>query len=161
MRVAAKHAVIYAGRGRRPIAFLHIFVSSRLTRLGKSFTDQSAANPFLSSTSPSICSTCARPPPFGHSLLRCSRCKCAYYCSRTCQKQAWKLHKTECDPVSAPSPSTVLDTPDVSIPSSPAHVTEAPQFNLTAEIIRDAPSQCDAIHDAVYTASPAEQRDTF
>ncbi|XP_022049275.2 histone-lysine N-methyltransferase SMYD3 [Acanthochromis polyacanthus] len=29
-------------------------------------------------------------------LLRCSQCKTARYCSITCQKQAWSVHKREC-----------------------------------------------------------------
>ncbi|KAF1966542.1 hypothetical protein BU23DRAFT_560119 [Bimuria novae-zelandiae CBS 107.79] len=87
-----------------------------------------AADPFFSTTLPTTCSTCTRPPPSGHSLLRCSRCKRAYYCSRTCQKQAWKGHKADCDPVSAPSPSSVLETPDVSVPGSPAMATDEHHF---------------------------------
>lgn len=33
-------------------------------------------------------------------LLRCSKCKLAKYCSRECQKKDWPLHKTQCDPES-------------------------------------------------------------
>eukprot|EP00656_Telonema_subtile_P020871 TRINITY_DN2192_c0_g1_i2.p1 TRINITY_DN2192_c0_g1~~TRINITY_DN2192_c0_g1_i2.p1 ORF type:complete len:311 (+),score=57.84 TRINITY_DN2192_c0_g1_i2:127-1059(+) len=29
-------------------------------------------------------------------LSRCSRCKCAEYCSKACQKKAWKQHKLTC-----------------------------------------------------------------
>ncbi|KAF0698282.1 Aste57867_11075 [Aphanomyces stellatus] len=29
-------------------------------------------------------------------LMRCVRCQNAYYCSRECQKEAWKLHKGDC-----------------------------------------------------------------
>ncbi|PHJ25192.1 histone lysine set [Cystoisospora suis] len=29
--------------------------------------------------------------------LRCSRCKCTYYCSAACQRAAWSEHKTECE----------------------------------------------------------------
>ena len=28
--------------------------------------------------------------------LRCSRCKVAKYCSKECQKDAWKQHKKQC-----------------------------------------------------------------
>jgi len=32
-----------------------------------------------------------------HADLKCSRCKCVYYCSQTCQKKDWKEHKKPCD----------------------------------------------------------------
>lgn len=33
-------------------------------------------------------------------LLACSRCKCVYYCGKTCQRQDWKnRHKSFCQPV--------------------------------------------------------------
>merc|ERR1711933_610028 len=32
----------------------------------------------------------------GDSLSQCSRCKCAYYCSRDCQVKDWKEHKNLC-----------------------------------------------------------------
>ncbi|KAG9412882.1 hypothetical protein AC1031_015775 [Aphanomyces cochlioides] len=31
-------------------------------------------------------------------LLRCVRCRSVFYCSRECQKEAWKLHKGGCHP---------------------------------------------------------------
>lgn len=31
-----------------------------------------------------------------NTLLRCASCKFARYCSRECQKKAWKTHKKEC-----------------------------------------------------------------
>mmetsp|Transcript_29811 Transcript_29811/g.46743 ORF Transcript_29811/g.46743 Transcript_29811/m.46743 type:complete len:281 (+) Transcript_29811:231-1073(+) len=31
--------------------------------------------------------------------MYCSRCRCATYCSRECQKTAWKVHKSNCDKV--------------------------------------------------------------
>ena len=31
-----------------------------------------------------------------HQLMRCSRCKLAEYCSKDCQKNDWKNHKTVC-----------------------------------------------------------------
>ena len=30
----------------------------------------------------------------GSSMLKCSSCNCTYYCSRECQKRAWKYHKS-------------------------------------------------------------------
>ena len=32
----------------------------------------------------------------GSSMLKCSDCNCTYYCSRECQKKAWKYHKSAC-----------------------------------------------------------------
>ncbi|VDC04692.1 unnamed protein product [Peniophora sp. CBMAI 1063] len=32
----------------------------------------------------------------GRELQRCSGCKTAFYCSRSCQKQDWRRHKVEC-----------------------------------------------------------------
>ena len=38
------------------------------------------------------CSVCSKP-----SLLRCSRCLSIQYCSQSCQKQNWSLHKLSCN----------------------------------------------------------------
>jgi hypothetical protein len=40
---------------------------------------------------PRRCTECREPGE-----LRCSVCKDAWYCSRTCQRKAWKHHKPEC-----------------------------------------------------------------
>lgn len=45
-----------------------------------------------------------------------------------------------------------MNTPDVSMPGSPATAADDHQFNLAAPIARDVANQCDAIHDAVYGA---------
>ncbi|XP_076834812.1 histone-lysine N-methyltransferase SMYD3 [Brachyhypopomus gauderio] len=44
----------------------------------------------------SVRSTCHYCLSRGDSLLRCSQCKSARYCSSQCQKQAWPEHKREC-----------------------------------------------------------------
>jgi hypothetical protein len=38
-----------------------------------------------------ICMNCRN-----HCNMRCSQCKCVYFCNRECQKAAWKIHKDEC-----------------------------------------------------------------
>ncbi|RHY83885.1 hypothetical protein DYB37_002333 [Aphanomyces astaci] len=43
----------------------------------------------------SVCDSCHQQHA---KLLRCVRCLAAYYCSRECQKAAWKLHKGDCEP---------------------------------------------------------------
>ncbi|CBY24692.1 unnamed protein product [Oikopleura dioica] len=39
---------------------------------------------------------CAQCCVFKPKLLRCAGCKLQYYCSKDCQKSAWKIHKEEC-----------------------------------------------------------------
>ena len=36
-------------------------------------------------------------------LLRCTRCRQAHYCSKTCQRSDWKVHKRVCTPVPHPN----------------------------------------------------------
>ena len=38
------------------------------------------------------CQTEGRSPP----LRKCMQCEVAYYCSKTCQRGHWKVHKTAC-----------------------------------------------------------------
>lgn len=37
-------------------------------------------------------------PTQGNTFKACSRCKTTYYCSVTCQRAAWKVHKRVCSP---------------------------------------------------------------
>jgi hypothetical protein len=39
-----------------------------------------------------VCGGCAKP----YGLQRCSSCKIIKFCSRDCQKSAWKFHKQAC-----------------------------------------------------------------
>ena len=44
-----------------------------------------------------ICGSCCKQAvQDGHELLKCSRCKNQWYCSKYCQKQHWEMHKTVC-----------------------------------------------------------------
>lgn len=42
------------------------------------------------------CDFCHMAPEKLELLLRCSRCKQAWYCNQTCQRSAWPQHKQEC-----------------------------------------------------------------
>ncbi|KAJ5368947.1 uncharacterized protein N7496_008707 [Penicillium cataractarum] len=42
------------------------------------------------------CNSCGFTPSLDVSLMRCSRCKQAYYCSKDCQMEDWKTHKKNC-----------------------------------------------------------------
>ncbi len=46
------------------------------------------------------CWACAKAedPQGNWKLLVCQRCRTAYYCSKECQRSAWKEHKAECEP---------------------------------------------------------------
>jgi hypothetical protein len=89
-------------------------------------------------TAPMTCSTCGGAPTIGLSLSRCSRCKNAFYCSKTCQKSAWKLHKYDCVPTGALHglfpPSSAMHTPDISTPASPVAEESIAEPSLSAEL---------------------------
>ena len=44
------------------------------------------------------CAVCGVPKYLAASMMICSRCKRAYYCSREHQKAHWKVHRTTCQP---------------------------------------------------------------
>jgi hypothetical protein len=45
-----------------------------------------------------FCRKCDEVDDASERFKQCSRCKVAYYCSRECQKEHWKIHKKECLP---------------------------------------------------------------
>lgn len=51
--------------------------------------------PWPEVTGARCCTTCKKVLPHSK-LLRCARCKSAFYCHRTCQKRNWKRHKQWC-----------------------------------------------------------------
>ncbi|XP_033321776.2 SET and MYND domain containing, class 3 isoform X1 [Megalopta genalis] len=42
-------------------------------------------------------------------LSKCSACQCVYYCNRSCQQDAWSIHKTECPKLKKVLPKIVPD----------------------------------------------------
>ncbi|KAI9009079.1 hypothetical protein DFJ74DRAFT_686761 [Hyaloraphidium curvatum] len=43
-----------------------------------------------------LCGECGAKATKDKKLQQCSRCHATWYCSRECQKEAWKLHKDRC-----------------------------------------------------------------
>ena len=61
------------------------------------------------------CAACFKQaPPAPASLLRCSKCKWARYCSRSCQASDWPHHKHECPALAA------ADSPLLSLNDAPS-----------------------------------------
>ena len=54
-----------------------------------------------------ICDDCLSPVD---GLQRCSACKMVYYCDKTCQRKAWRVHKLECKHLKKMSPIMPGDT---------------------------------------------------
>jgi hypothetical protein len=44
------------------------------------------------------CGGCGFTPSLDTELLRCARCRKVHYCTKACQKEDWKIHKTRCTP---------------------------------------------------------------
>ncbi|KAF2735855.1 hypothetical protein EJ04DRAFT_522505 [Polyplosphaeria fusca] len=71
----------------------------------------------------STCAVCQNSAASNRSpLLRCSRCRGAFYCNTTCQKADWKAHRKLCRPRRTDSahgstPSTTSSTPTALSPS--------------------------------------------
>lgn len=74
----------------------------------------SAASSSASSPTPSECAACLVPAVSGSALLRCGRCKRAWYCGRQCQRSHWLKHKQVCRASSASA------TPTPAKPNTPA-----------------------------------------
>ncbi|KAK5732561.1 hypothetical protein LTR17_010376 [Elasticomyces elasticus] len=49
-----------------------------------------------------ICGACSNAN--GGTLLKCGRCKAAYYCTKDCQAKDWPFHKLACKLITAPMP---------------------------------------------------------
>ncbi|KHJ76082.1 MYND finger, partial [Oesophagostomum dentatum] len=43
-----------------------------------------------------FCSHCMRAPHKGEKLSKCAACDFVRYCSKDCQRLAWKVHRPEC-----------------------------------------------------------------
>ena len=54
-------------------------------------------NPFVGRTD--VCNQCGQRGTPEIKLRFCGACRCAYYCSSTCQRADWHIHKTMCCPI--------------------------------------------------------------
>lgn len=64
-------------------------------------TDKPFANILNNTQINNYCSHCFNQAPVGKKLMTCSACAFARYCSKDCQKFAWKDHKPECERLKA------------------------------------------------------------
>uniref|UniRef100_A0A8C4S926 [histone H3]-lysine(4) N-trimethyltransferase n=1 Tax=Erpetoichthys calabaricus TaxID=27687 RepID=A0A8C4S926_ERPCA len=60
------------------------------------FAEPPYAAVVFDSLTQNVCHTCFRKQP---KLQRCGQCKFAHYCDRTCQKEGWASHKSECSAI--------------------------------------------------------------
>ena len=69
------------------------------------------------------CGATAPKSPGAAKLLRCGRCKSAFFCSVECQRVAWKTHKSVCRPVEsdASAPRTDVSAPRTTAAAVAAH----------------------------------------
>lgn len=90
------YASIYAYEtftGQKQFA-LHRFVCACSTCSSDPSTwDENVQSSRLISYSPTGCAGCLCE---SESRLRCGRCKCTYYCSASCQRDHWDVHKGRC-----------------------------------------------------------------
>lgn len=82
------------GRGRCAIALVPLAAGT----ICAGFSGAPYAAVPLPSQRSRYCAACFKQAPEGgaSSLLRCSKCRWARYCSRGCQTRDWALHKREC-----------------------------------------------------------------
>ncbi|KAF2117234.1 hypothetical protein BDV96DRAFT_644662 [Lophiotrema nucula] len=99
-------------------------------RMGDKDADEAQNFAAQLTTDAAKCAVCeASTSPTGGSLLRCSRCRSAFYCNTACQKADWKAHKKSCGPRRMASYST-LSSPNTPSASSP--IDHSPAFIPTA-----------------------------
>ncbi|KAL6731494.1 hypothetical protein Aduo_002355 [Ancylostoma duodenale] len=55
-----------------------------------------------------FCSHCMRAPMKGEKMAKCAACEHVRYCSKDCQRLAWKIHRPECRRLKAVFPNLPL-----------------------------------------------------
>ncbi|KAF2870275.1 hypothetical protein BDV95DRAFT_595804 [Massariosphaeria phaeospora] len=89
--------------------------------VASSNTLSTSTDNILSVSQALACVTCGNTSTStGTSLLRCSRCKTTFYCSRICQRTDWNSHKKLCS-MSRGGSQPAQSPPSMSVPASPVH----------------------------------------
>ena len=117
--------------------------------LGESFVGVSPSRPrrrWCAQCDP-LCPTIRTPPPA--TLLQCSRCQNASYCSKACQRAAWKNHKAYCETAASRQVALCPDT-------SPAHrhVLDGWVLPTLAEVATVFGASRDLVHGSVLFTPP-------
>lgn len=64
----------------------------------RSFARADHALPVTAQPTADRCAACSMPARAGAPLKKCSRCMEVRYCSPTCQREHWRVHKPTCHP---------------------------------------------------------------
>lgn len=73
-------------------------------------------------------------------LLRCSRCKQAYFCNRSCQKESWPIHKQYCKQLVSDDYAVTPRSTKIDLGVGVGVGTEARRDNVTGKVSSFAPS---------------------
>jgi [histone H3]-lysine4/36 N-trimethyltransferase SMYD len=80
--------------------------------------------------------------PSDTKLLRCSRCRRFWYCTKNCQRKDWKLHKEEC--------TALLNHGDKLTADEESHLADALLVARTFRLKESSPEQFQIIQDLVF-----------
>ena len=109
----------------RSRSFTFISSQSTMTETGESH----AAAAVAADATAAVCDACGLPPEPSKKLVRCGRCKSAWYHNAECQRMAYPAHKKRCRQATA-TPAATTSTSSTAVAT--AAVTTAAASNSTA-----------------------------
>ncbi|KAF8957173.1 hypothetical protein BDZ97DRAFT_118334 [Flammula alnicola] len=85
------------------------------------------------------CAQCTKYAEEGKELLRCGKCKIAWYCSKDCQKKQWPIHKQVCKEASSSIPKLLNSFVVNPLLNHFMQLAFIISFNLNEKLILDEP----------------------